>query len=823
MTSNSVLYEDFVNLLKKSILEYVYPKKENFLKNGKPHSWGRGDFQKAGQIGLQVNSFDDIDGEKVDDGYIYRNIPGVKYPFETKEQTFRGLFNQNDTVAKEIVKRILFGSENNKPRYLFFNGVVRMVCDGEVKGEKDYKTLSDICIYLSENPSLLSNEDPFTSKDWEKGFSNFYNLSFNELVKKFGTQAKQYCKEKSKLKVIESDLVTSNGYYVYPCYNFATANYVGSFMEQGMCYTGTDNFFHEHMGNSGVLFLFIKKDKEQHYDNNNKVYMGSGNLSLREFGIAVSVDVMKKPYIESITDGTNMSLYNSEYKNSKTSQYFDKNDIKELSKILGTLNGEEIFKYCLRTTKERQNSEYDSIFNSGTYDRYEKLLNSKHRYDKTTTEIDGVTVFCDNGNFICLDSKQEIVIIITKEGFITLNGNEIINANVEPTLKKISNFIGNWIKNWGGYKHNKRNNRKTEYHNYSLNQENNRIALEESLNSNKNMIVINENKLMNIIKNSIKKKLNERATLSEKTNVTVCSLEEFYDICNNLGLNRDVTGAEMSNIVGDKYAFIEIGSCENRWRAEVNHSLNSYNNDADKAIEGQLYFHNALNGEIYNVLQLIYDDNQEIDNHRKKQGDKNTYAFGNTDDEFDTTCVNLSPEETQSGKKDKFFYAGGKGFAMDDAKKIQAFVNECISNNNNVVFIIHCRQGTSRSAAVGEYCVRKISQVKNTNWEDDMTNYFDEHWIDKNNGKHQFRIGYGSKGPRYPHKNSLGDLGGLEGWNAQGRTKKDGSFEHGDPTWMKDFQTRYGDKQGWVNPRNKITESDLVKMIRESIDKMIKS
>lgn len=514
---------DLSNIIKNIILEYIYPKKENFLKNGKPHSWGRGDFQKAGQIGLDINSPTDKDGNKIfDDGYIYRNIPGVKYPLKTKEQTFKGTYDQDDPIAKEIVKRIVFGSENVKNEYLFFNGVARMVCDGEVNSEKDYKMLSDICIYLSENPTLLSNDEPFGSKDWENGFSNFYNRSFKDLVKEFGKKAKQYCEEKNKTNFVESDLITSNGYYVYPCYNFATANYVRSFMKQGMCYTGTDNFFHEHMGDSGVLFLFIKKDKPQVYDKNNRVYMGSGNLSLNEFGIAIGVDVEKKPYIESLTDGTNMSLYNSQYKDSKMSQYFSENDIKKLSNILGTLNGEEIFNYCLRSTKERQDSKYDNIFNSGTYDRYEKLLNSKYRHDITTNTIDGVTVFYDGENFICLDKEQEIVIIISiaptkegfKKGFVTINGNEVVNATKEPTLIKISEFIGNILgkEKWIGFKENKRNPRTCKYHNNFVQQGNEttqyKTALEESLkpcnvSDSKKTNIISESQLRNIIKETI--------------------------------------------------------------------------------------------------------------------------------------------------------------------------------------------------------------------------------------------------------------------------------------------------------------------------------
>ena len=209
-------------------------------------------------------------------------------------------------------------------------------------------------------------------------------------------------------------------------------------------------------------FLFIKKDKPQVYDKNNRVYMGSGNLSLREFGIAVGVNEDKEPYIESITDGTNMSLYNSNYKESKTSKYFNKSDISKLSRIIGTLNGKDIFEYCIKATKERQNSKYNSIFNNGIYNRYDNLYKSKHTDDTTTTEIENLIVFYDNGKFICLDTVQKIVIIITTRGFITINGNEVINANEEPTLIKVSEFIGKFVTNWDGYKHNnriKKNNR----------------------------------------------------------------------------------------------------------------------------------------------------------------------------------------------------------------------------------------------------------------------------------------------------------------------------------------------------------------------------
>jgi hypothetical protein len=504
---NKILFEDFVNILKTIILEYTYPMKKDVKGNGK------GDFQKAGQWGLSNNKIYDEKGKEVEekkDGFVYRNIPGVKYPFETKENNTQfGEFDKNDAIAIEIMNRLMFGGEKKKPLYLFFNGVVRMIHEG-LAGEKNYKMLSDICIYLSENPTFLlkdKNLDPFKDKNWEGGFSDFYGKSFKELVKEFGSAAKQYCKEK-QTKVIESDLITSNGYYVYPCYDFATANYVGTFMEQGMCYTGSDNFFHEHMGDSGVLFLFIKKDKAQVYDKNNRVYMGSGNLSLREFGIAVGVNEDKEPYIESITDGTNMSLYNSNYKESKTSKYFNKSDISKLSKIIGTLNGKDIFEYCIKATKERQNSKYDSIFNNGIYNRYDNLYRSKHIDDTTTTEIENLIVFYDNGKFICLDTVQKIVIIITTRGFITINGNEVINANEEPTLIKVSEFIGKFVTNWDGYKHNNRIKRTIEYHNNVPTQEEPsqyRIALEESLkpkvryNRNIKMKILNEENRVELI------------------------------------------------------------------------------------------------------------------------------------------------------------------------------------------------------------------------------------------------------------------------------------------------------------------------------------
>ena len=155
---NKILFEDFVNLLKTIILEYTYPMKKDVK------GYGKGDFQKAGQWGLSNNKIYDEEGKEVEDkkdGFVYRNIPGVKYPFETKENSTQfGEFDKDDAIANEIINRLMFGGEKKKPLYLFFNGVVRMIHEG-LAGEKNYKMLSDICIYLSENPTLLLKDKKF--------------------------------------------------------------------------------------------------------------------------------------------------------------------------------------------------------------------------------------------------------------------------------------------------------------------------------------------------------------------------------------------------------------------------------------------------------------------------------------------------------------------------------------------------------------------------------------------------------------------------------------------------------------------------------------
>ena len=83
--------------------------------------------------------------------------------------------------ANEIINSILFNSEKYDDRYLFSNGVARMLYDGEITN-KDFGILSDICQYLSDFPHLLNKEfnsdNMYTFKNWENGISNFCNLSF---------------------------------------------------------------------------------------------------------------------------------------------------------------------------------------------------------------------------------------------------------------------------------------------------------------------------------------------------------------------------------------------------------------------------------------------------------------------------------------------------------------------------------------------------------------------------------------------------------------------------------------------------------------------
>ena len=303
-------------------------------------------------------------------------------------------------------------------------------------------------------------------------------------------------------------------------------------------------------------------------------------------------------------------------------------------------------------------------------------------------------------------------------------------------------------------------------------------------------------------------RLNEINHLAQKSNVTVCSLNDFKSIVSSLGIND----GNVEKYVG-KYCFIEIGSGWGRIEAETPIApaeFDSNGNEYDAQgfySQGQWYFSN----EHPNVIKLEFDDNQKFNNKKD-----NTM-----------TAVKLRPEETRGGVKGAtFYYKGGQDFTTEIANRLKTFVDNNLSYGDNVHFIIHCKQGKSRSAAIGSYVARKINQ---------FTDEFLSEYDDEENGVSQFNMGVGRKGePKYPHQNVMNRMGDLEGWNKSKDVKDQWWYN----TIRRHPKTGYNDKRKeWElqrmeknkvaenNNRNmkkvRLTESKLRTIIREAVKNQI--
>lgn len=254
--------------------------------------------------------------------------------------------------------------------------------------------------------------------------------------------------------------------------------------------------------------------------------------------------------------------------------------------------------------------------------------------------------------------------------------------------------------------------------------------------------------------------LNELKDLAAKSNVTVCSLEDFKNLCRKLGVNDNNVEQYMG-----QYCFIEIGSSEGRVNAEIPHAHPIYDQngqeyDANRFYnEGQWYFQK----EHPNVLKLIFDDNQTFNNHLP--GEK--YGF---DGKTPATAVKLSDWENRYNKNNfTFYFANGEDFTTDKAQRLKQFVDDNMKHGPQVKFVIHCMQGKSRSAAVGMYVANKIGQFNSEMLSD----------YDQDDNKNQMNIGINGKGkPKYPHKNVMTRMGELEGWNSPKDAK------HTDRQWF---------------------------------------
>ena len=238
-----------------------------------------------------------------------------------------------------------------------------------------------------------------------------------------------------------------------------------------------------------------------------------------------------------------------------------------------------------------------------------------------------------------------------------------------------------------------------------------------------------------VLNNFINKNcINEINYVAKKSPITVCSIQDFITICTNL----DINDSNVEKYYG-QYCFIEIGSTRDRcvYDAYYTNGYEEWENDGEKYYnEGQFYFKD----EHINVLKLEFDDNISVG------------------EEGELTNVKLSSHELRQGidynkfpnySKETFRYPNAKGFSMDMADKADEFIENNISNNPNVKFIIHCRMGQSRSGAMGYYIAKRLK----LNIEDYLSEYeVEKSFTNKENGEirnekgSQFRLGVNRKG-----------------------------------------------------------------------------
>jgi hypothetical protein len=423
---------------------------------------GQKDFKKIAQKGIEANPLKKDDGSDFSFGDLLNSVPGARYPRENRADMTDGDDNPQKT-EDDILYMLGFGETDYKDKFLFAYGVHRMIYDAEIKTNNDKKTLSNICIYLSENPSALSpsltKDNVFADRNWQYGIANFYGMTFKELKGKFGLQAKKYVQEKNKAKTIKSKLITSNGYYLYPCYTFGKANMVGSTFNQGMCFFNSPTFWLQHTGNLGGLFMFKKISGENKGKfTNSKLFHDV--TSVDEIVISTNVDDSGKSYIDGITNGHNITLYNRQYHNttgkkSDMADDFTEQDIKDTSDIIGTINGVELFTYCLSMTRKKQDKKYKDIFKEKNFASYERLSN-RHPEKKKFDEEYNMTIFECDGRVYCLLNSYKDVVVVEKTGFITCDGREIRNTNA-PIVQRIEKYLPIFFKNWSGFVKNKRN------------------------------------------------------------------------------------------------------------------------------------------------------------------------------------------------------------------------------------------------------------------------------------------------------------------------------------------------------------------------------
>ena len=418
-------------------------------------------------------------------GKMLASVPGARYP-----RIERGGTPENgdvqasketdyfDKSTPDIERDLKFSlgltAKDYKDICLFAYGCWRLIKSGEVSSDRDKKLLSDICIFLTENPSYVKQipggdeatvvSDLYKNRDWEHGPANFYGADFKTLKKLFGKLSKPKDEE------LRSRIITSNGYYLFPCFSFGVASEIGSKFNQGMCFFNSPTFWQQHTGDSGALFMFKKKieyDKEGNIirtDNVNDGGFYKDDRAKDEIVISTHLDENGEVYYDGITNGYNVTLYDpkAHTKGTANAAEFTEEDMNNTRAVLGTLYGYDVFEYCKKMTEKRQEKEFDDKFKEQRYIQYYKKSFSKH----ITKLGDNLIVYSEKqGNDLILfflETEKKLVFIVQSGGFITTAGGREIGEqfyNKEPfiTIFNYSKQFFGWPEERTTFVHNKRN------------------------------------------------------------------------------------------------------------------------------------------------------------------------------------------------------------------------------------------------------------------------------------------------------------------------------------------------------------------------------
>jgi protein-tyrosine phosphatase len=282
----------------------------------------------------------------------------------------------------------------------------------------------------------------------------------------------------------------------------------------------------------------------------------------------------------------------------------------------------------------------------------------------------------------------------------------------------------------------------------------------------KKLIRLTESELHSIIRESVrmvlKNSINEINHIASNTDITVCGVEDFINICKNFptadGSTIVLNDQNVEDLYGE-YAFIEIRDSIGRVKTEF--PLTRFYKGGDVDAERDEYFNKLwyFQSDHSNVLRLEYDDTQSFG----EQPNGYTAAVVSLDRLNDGLKFNKKGEPRR--KPYHFSYLDGRDFDDEMANRVNNFISDNIERNPYVKFIIHCRAGASRSAGIGTF----VAKIKEEIYQDKeyAEKFFREHVID--DGSPQFDIGASRKGERVniklPHQKEMKRLGSLRGWN----------------------------------------------------------